>query len=387
YREQKTYQMAKLIDIQVRPDSMRASHILVAFAGANSAAKEVTRTKLAAEALADSIMEVIKKEPHKFEEFASTISNDANTKETMGDFNWFADGMIRPEFNNVCLNGNVGDIEKVETDYGYHIIKVTGKKDISKKVRVAQIHFNIEPSKPTYDYYWKLASEFIGKNRTEADFDSSVVELGLNVRQATDVTEMTNNILGLENPREIVQWAFDEDTEVGDVSEKVFELEDKYVIVVLKDSRDKGIATLEQHKEYIEPLVMQDKKAEMIIEDLNNKIASTKDINKLAKEFNLSVDTVDFIRFVNTNLPNYGPEPAVIGSVFGSKKAVLSAPVKGGQGVYVFIVDEFVEAPVIEDYTMTKAEISQTFESRILNQLFEALEKNTEIIDNRINFY
>ncbi|MCF8297923.1 MAG: peptidylprolyl isomerase [Saprospiraceae bacterium] len=387
YRDQNAYQLAKLIDVQTRPDSMRASHILIAYAGATRAEEGVTRTKLAAEALVDSILEVVKFEPHKFEEFASTISNDASAREKMGDLNWFADGMMVPEFNNACLNGNVGDVVKVETPFGFHLLKVTGKKDISTKVRVAQIHFNIEPSDATYDYYWKLASEFIGKNRTEAAFESSVAEQGLSVRKAEYVTAMANNIPGLESPREIIQWAFNKDIKAGTVSDKIFEIDNKYVIAVLKEIREKGIATLEQKKESIKPYVLRDKKAQIMIEDFNSKIATAKDINKLASAFNLKVDTADFIKFAYVNLQQNGPEPAVIGSVFGSQKGLMSAPIKGAQAVYVFVVDEFVEAPEIEDYSMTKAEITRTFESRILNEVFQALEKNTEIIDNRINFY
>ena len=198
---------------------------------------------------------------------------------------------------------------------------------------------------------------------------------------------MTNNIPGLDAPREIIQWAFNEETNVGDVSEKIFEIDNKYVIVVLKEKRDKGIAPLEQNKDNIKIYVLREKKAEMLIKDFNNKRSTSKDINKLASDFNLRVDTADFIKFANVNLGQFGPEPAVIGSVFASKKGVLSAPVKGSQAVFVFVLDEFVEATEIEDYTMTKNELSRIFESRILNQVYEDLEKNTEIIDNRIHFY
>jgi len=388
YVEDNAYHLSKLIDVQYRPDSMRASHILIAYQGAMRAAENVTKTKEEAEAFADSLLNVIKYNPMKFNEFASTISDDPAAKEQSGDLDWFADGSMVPAFNNFCIRGNVGDLEIVETNFGYHIIQITGKQPPIKKIRVALIDVNIEPSKETYDIVWGKASKFSSNSQNEEDFENSVVEQGLNKRIAEWVKKMDNNIPGIESPREMIQWAFNEEREVGDVStEKIFEFENKFVVALLKEIREKGISTLEQKKKDIEVLVRRDKKAEMIIEEFNAKLGATKDIYKLASEFNAKVDTLDMITFLTYSLQEYGPEPNVIGSLFSMEKGALSEPIKGEQGVFIVQVDGFVEPQKTEDYSMYKSQMTTTFESRILNQVFQALEKSSDIEDNRISFY
>ena len=64
----------------------------------------------------------------KFEELAQKHSMDAaNTKG--GDLGWFSKGGMLPEFEKVAFNLNEGDTSGiVKTKYGFHIIKVTGKR-------------------------------------------------------------------------------------------------------------------------------------------------------------------------------------------------------------------------------------------------------------------
>lgn len=46
-----------------------------------------------------------------------------------GDLGWFGKGMMVPEFETVAFEQEVGKIVgPVKTQFGYHVIKVTGKK-------------------------------------------------------------------------------------------------------------------------------------------------------------------------------------------------------------------------------------------------------------------
>lgn len=387
YTENNSYNLAILMDLSSRPDSMKASHILIAYTGALRAEQDVTRSKQEAESLADSILLVLKKNPAQFEDLAVNISNDPTAKEKSGDLGWFADGVMVPEFNDFCLKSKVGDMDKVETPYGIHIIKVTGKLNPMRKARVGFIKVLIEPSEETIDYVWKNASEFISSNRTSEEFDASIEKKGLNKRTAEKVRAMDNNIAGLQSPRELLMWAFDKETKKGDVASKIFEFENKYVIAVLKEIQTKGIPTVEDVKRDIEVLVRRDKKAEVISEKINNNLANFKEINALAAKLNTKVDTVDFLTFSSYTVPGYGPEPFLIGSIFAAPKNVLSKPIKGEQGVFVFHVDNFTEPKPAENYDNVRSQIKNNFVSRIQNEIYQALEKSVKIEDNRILFY
>ena len=42
---------------------------------------------------------------------------------------WFGKGQMVPEFEQACFNGKTGDVVgPVKTEFGYHIIKITGQK-------------------------------------------------------------------------------------------------------------------------------------------------------------------------------------------------------------------------------------------------------------------
>ena len=124
------YRIFKVVDRQAKPDSLRASHILVSYAG--TPIQDATRTREEADKRADSILSVVKQIPGAFEGIAAATNDDQMAKTKAGDLGWFADGAMVPEFNEAVLKGAVGDIVKVETQFGYHIIKIAGKKDQAK---------------------------------------------------------------------------------------------------------------------------------------------------------------------------------------------------------------------------------------------------------------
>jgi len=52
------------------------------------------------------------------------------SKSQGGDLGWFGPGKMVPSFEYACKNLGTGSIsDVVQTQFGYHLIKVTGKKD------------------------------------------------------------------------------------------------------------------------------------------------------------------------------------------------------------------------------------------------------------------
>ncbi|NTW31719.1 MAG: hypothetical protein HGB12_03690 [Bacteroidetes bacterium] len=381
------YTIAKVMDFQMRPDSMKASHILISYAGALRAAETITRTKDAAKKVADSLLIVVKKDSKKFGEIAKSVSDDPTAKEKEGDLDWFADGSMVGPFNEACVSGKEGEIKLVETDFGYHIIKVTGKKKPSNKARVAVITRKVEASNETFQDVYSTASSFQGENTTTEKYNKSIIDKKLNKKLAEYIDPMSDNIAGLDSPREIIKWAYEENTKKGDIS-KVFDLQGKYVVACLKEVREKGIPTLDQIKTQIEPLVKRDKKAENLIKKINALKTSGISFEQLALKANATVDTInDILTFSSYSIPGFGPEPTVIGSIFNLKKGSMSEPIQGKSGVFVVYIDNFTEAPATKDYSANKEQIIANFKNRVGYDVYNTLEKNTKIVDNRILFY
>jgi len=384
FEENGTIHIAKLMDVQSRPDSMRASHILIAFAGTGVSDK-ITRSKDAAKKTADSLLAVVKKDPKLFEMIATSKSDDQSSATKGGDVNWFADGSMVPSFNNAVLKGKVGDIVLVESKFGFHVIKITGKKEPVKKVRVAILDRKVEPSGKTFQDIFAQANSFAADNTTIEKFEKTVTDKGLNKRLAERLEPMANSIPGINSPREIVRWAFNESTKKGNVS-TVFDTDGSYVVAALKEVREKGILPLEQVKDNIKPMVIRDKKAGILMKRISDKMASAKSIDQLAAAFQIKIDTAD-LSFASPNIPNYGREPQLVGTVFSMKKGQLSAPLKGEMAVYVVIIDNITEPAPAKDYKNEMMQLNSFFAGMAPRQIPTILEEKAKIKDNRILFY
>jgi len=394
YIDNNSYFMARLMQIQNRPDSIKASQILIAYKDAPNPMQNITRTKDQAKKMADSLLIIARKDVKNFATLASINSDFPSAKKDGGDLGWFVDGDENTKFFfDSSYIAKVGDVKIVQSTMGYHVLYVAEKTAPIKKVKIAVLQHDIKASSETFNKYLADASAFAGESRTAEQFNKNIADKGLNKRQAQFVKEMDYTIPGLTSAREIIRWSFNEDTEKGMVSEQVFESEGKFVVAMLAEIREKGIAPLEQVKTFIEPLVKREKKATQIIDKVKAASASVKDIYQVALKVNAVVDTVEALTFSAYNFPDYGPEPELIGTIFTLKKNTLSAPVKGKMAVYQVLVDDLTQAPSQINPDMMKMQLASYFRQRVRgdqynqSELYKAILAKTKITDNRIFYY
>lgn len=379
--EEKAYHIARLMESEIRPDSMRASHILIAYAGAYGATDSTTRTKIEASSLANSL-----KEQTGLVDFATLAmenSDDPSVTTNSGDMEWFADGQMIYELNEACINSNVEDVMVVETAYGYHVVKVTGKKDESKKVRIAQINTQITYSKETHNEAFTKATHFASSVVDQASFDSVSTNKQLNIMKGDFVNEVAPSITGIVDSRSIIRWMFEEENTKGTVSD-VFDFDDQIIVAVISAVRPEGISPLEDVKEFIMPLVIRDLKAQTLIE----KLSGTTDINQMALENNILIDTADYLTFTTYSLPKYGPEQNVQGHMFATEAGLIQGPLQGDQGVYFFVVDQVTPAPEnTVNYRFTREQIQSQFAQMVDQAAYNAIDKAADIKDFRKYVY
>jgi hypothetical protein len=99
-------------------------------------------------------------------------------------------------------------------------------------------------------------------------------------------------------------------------------------VAALKTKIEKGYVPLEVIKEPLKPLVIREKKAELLMNKLNTVLAKGKDLNAVLPQFaGTKIDTVD-VAFASANIPNFGHEPKLTGNIFAAKKGVFSGPLK-----------------------------------------------------------
>jgi peptidyl-prolyl cis-trans isomerase D len=385
YRENNGFFLSKLMEIRMRPDSIRVSHALVAYAGSERAAPEITRTKEEAKMRADSLFAIAKKNDVAFNIIASTQSDDKVSAEKAGDLDWMTnESGMDPTFKEGAFNTGKGEVSLVESPFGFHIIRVTDQTASVRQARVASVQRDIRPSSKTYQLAYGKANEFAGKNTTGEAFNKAVVDQGLNKRESGDLKPSDRAIPGLESPRALIQWAYQ--AKKGDVS-KAYEMGDKFVVAHLTEVKEKGIAPLEQVKELVQGKVANEKKAKQFIEKFNAELAKTKNLDQIAAALGTSVKMAPGVSMSSSYLQNIGVEPAVVGIAVTLDKGAVSKPIEGQAGVYVVAVDEITETPDTKDYTMTRQQLTQQVNQRAEYELFNALKEKAKIVDNRARFF
>ncbi len=128
------------------PEEIRASHILVS--------DKATAEKILAQL----------KNGADFAELAKKYSQDPSSRDKGGDLGWFSRGKMVPEFEKAAFAlKKVGDISGiVKTSYGYHIIKLTGRKPAHTptldevKDQVREDYIKDETNKRFSDWYKKV---------------------------------------------------------------------------------------------------------------------------------------------------------------------------------------------------------------------------------------
>ena len=119
-----------------QPEERRASHILIAINADTDKAK--------AKAKADEVLKEVQKSPAKFAELAKKYSEDPGSAQKGGDLGFFGPGMMIQPFEDVAFKQKPGEISAlVETQFGYHIIKLTDVKP-GKMRSIAEVRLEIE---------------------------------------------------------------------------------------------------------------------------------------------------------------------------------------------------------------------------------------------------
>ena len=381
YENEGYYNVAKIIAMENRSDSLMASHILVSYA--NALRSEATRTKEEAQALADSILNVVKKDNSKLEDLAKSLSDDPSAQTNNGDLGWFTDGMMVYTFNEFVQDNKVGTVGMVETPYGFHIIKVTDRNEATPKARLAVVAHEIAPSTATYQNVFAEANKFVTENTTAEEFNKAIEEQGLNKRTYPNLRSNTNRITGINNPRQIVRWAFDKETKVGDMS-TIFDLDNMYVVAVLTKSVKEGYTPAEDIADRYQFVIKKEKKGAMLAEKAK---AYGTDYQKMINELNGEKTTVDNVTFDGRGFGNFGVEDKVIGTVIGMKEGETSEPIVGGNGLYVVKVTKETPAATTTNYSNIVKEQRTRFNNQVLNNSYSALKDVVKIEDNSILFY
>ncbi len=120
-------------------EERRASHILITLA---AGASDTEKAK--AKAKAEEVLKDVQKNPTKFAELARQHSQDPGSAANGGDLGFFGRGMMVKPFEEAVFKQKQGELSGlVQSDFGFHIIKVTGIKE-GKQKKLDEVRAEIE---------------------------------------------------------------------------------------------------------------------------------------------------------------------------------------------------------------------------------------------------
>lgn len=371
YFENRTYKLAKLSEINYVPDSVKASHILLRYD------KDADQYNAAREKL-DSLKTLIENGA-SFAELAKKFSADGSAPQG-GDLGWFKEGMMVKPFSEFCFSGKKGDLGIVDTQFGSHLILITDRSKEVKKVKVAIVEREVVPGTKTFQNFYVKASKFAGENRTLSSFNAAQEKENMQRRVAT-ISKTDKQIGGLDNPQNLIKWAFEANKD--DVSD-VFEFGNRYVVAVLTDVKEDGVAPLDDVRDQVELAVKKEKKADLYVDKFKQEVNSGDDLNKIATDNSLIIEQSGPITFSSFQVPGYGVEHKLIAASVAKEKDATDV-LDGNSAVFVYkitSVNELTTANADVEKNRIKSGIIQ----RVDYEAYNALKELANIDDNRIKF-
>ncbi|MCQ2191429.1 MAG: SurA N-terminal domain-containing protein [Paludibacteraceae bacterium] len=362
--QQGLYKCAKILENPVtRPDSVRFSLIAVTGTDSLSAIKRADSIANAARNGAD------------FAKLVADFSADKNAAANAGDQGWIQEGLVSlNNFDQNAFNSPVGSIFTVSNSSVAFVVKITDKTKPVLKAKMSILATRLEPSSATIDSLDQLANDFIVANKTAAEFVENAAKQGLQARPIEHLTQNQPTTYVLQGSRPLIKWAFENNE--GAVSDVITDVPGYYILCALTkvvDAKD-NILPLEGVKDNIKTELIKEKKAEMLVAQMNGKALA--EIGK--------VDTVKDVRFNNNFVPNMGPEASLAAAICNAKPGELSKPIKGNSGVFVFqkTAERESSVPAIDQKALNDA-----VRSSVSRNLMKVLEDKADIENNSYRFF
>ena len=271
-------------------------------------------------------------------------------------------------------------------DNSYNLIRLIDRQviDDSLMVRVAVLRHDLSASTKTYQDVFAKANKFVTENRTYEKFNATIEAEGMTKRSQPRLTASTYQIAGIDNPRQIVRWAFEDKTKVGDIS-SIFELDNMFVVAALTEIIPEGYAPMEKIAEQYKYSILNKKKGDIAVERMK---ACGTDYDRMVSELGAEITTVSDISMESRSVGNFGVESDVIGIILGMKEGETVGPIAGNSSAFVIRSAHREVAADAPDYNTITREKKAQFDNKVFGGgVYNALRKNAKIEDNRVLFY
>ena len=395
--------------------SVKASHILKKIPeGANEKKKLEIKTE------AVELLATIRKAIDENKQFADLAKeySEGPSKTNGGSLGYFERGKMVPSFERACFDelevGEVSDL--VESEFGYHIIKLEDKKSEPQTF--------IEVKKDIKDKLVKITGSSEAKQiAEELEFDVDMdgydgaienelyAKLKLTVEETGFFSQDDSTI-----PNVGSKWTY------GDLLEKVFDVEvgsvdlievkkssgsrelEAYFIATVIDKKIEGIPSFENVKDKVVDDLKSEKAKELALKDANklfNQLTESESLDDLVSRYiapeglsrqNLEVKESGLFSLSATSdyISNMGSSKEAMFSAFQMKSNEIRGPIQGSSDCFIIQLTEIDEPDIgklkneISEQLKVRKSLLQSKKNSTYNNWYSAMRQQIEVKDERL---
>jgi len=305
-----------------------------------------------------------------FAELAKTYSQDPGSAQRGGDLGYFAQGAMIPEFDKVVFSLPVGSVSApFKTMFGWHIVKVTGKKNNDKgqpEVQASHILVQIKASDKTRSDA-KIKAEDLYTLADDQGIDKAAKQMNLKVELSPEFDKKAEYIPMIGRFPHLVTVAFKK--RVGFV-EKPLKLQDGFVVVEVAEKLGKHYDELANVKEAIKFNLSKEKriaKAAAIANAFAKKATPDKYLAMAAAE---GWSVVEFNNInVEGSLPEIGLNKDLNNALLKLNAGQTSGVIKTDKGSYIAVCTVRAK-PDMNAWNRDKAKLIQDYRNQKENQYY-----------------
>jgi len=177
------------------------------------------------------------KKGEDFAALAKQYSTDGSASNG-GDLGWFGKGRMVKEFENAAFKAKVGEVVgPVRSQFGLHIIKLTGRDN--RSLKIGDIVMSVKASSKTRSEVFQKAQSFLASAK-EIGVDSAAKKMSLEVKRTASFNEKSNFVPGIGQEARLVRFAFEK--ELNAVSE-ILTTQQGYGVFQLIEKKRRGSKT------------------------------------------------------------------------------------------------------------------------------------------------